>query len=314
MEYWIEVNAHDQDNPNFGHVWAFDGTIARRISTTDAAGVNVVPLAGESQILHALKKRNDASDFHKLKLAPGEYHPYMARPTNEKRHRSPGWNPELTDELKHNRARRAGQLHALVGQLETICRVVQPEERPEHSNLDAYGHEIRNVLLVACTEVEAQWKSILSKNGISRKYQNTNDYVRLAEPMRLNEYCVSYSYFPWMPTIRPFAQWDAEKASDSLPWYSAYNKVKHNIETQFSQATLLHAFEAVTATFVLMCAQYGRDFALEGNEADRAFLKLVDWPNWHPSEVYVCPYGAELRKVNCVFLPRLVQKNRGTTE
>jgi hypothetical protein len=52
--------------------------------------------------------------------------------------------------------------------------------------------------------------------------------------------------------------------------------------------------EAATACFVMLCAQYGWAFALEGPQAERAFFKLMYAPEWKPSEFYVPPFGAIL--------------------
>ena len=49
-------------------------------------------------------------------------------------------------------------------------------------NSDAYGHDIRDVILLACTEVEALWKSTLVCHGFLKKRMDTRDYVRLAAP------------------------------------------------------------------------------------------------------------------------------------
>jgi hypothetical protein len=100
-------------------------------------------------------------------LEKGAYYPRVARPYRAGNRAansggSPGWNPE--DEEKAQRTGRtkilaesAGQLHHLKEHLEQICKVVYPCEK----NNMAYGHEIRSVFIVACTEVEAQWYGIL---------------------------------------------------------------------------------------------------------------------------------------------------------
>lgn len=53
------------------------------------------------------------------------------------------------------------QLTSLARKLETICQTVQPSEK----NLDVYGHEIRNLLILAATEAEMHWRGILTANG-----------------------------------------------------------------------------------------------------------------------------------------------------
>jgi len=71
--------------------------------------------------------------------------------------------------------------------------------------------------------------------------------------------------------------------------------VKHDREENFAQATLVNALKAVTGCFVILCAQYGWDFALQGDAGQRAFFHLIKAPHWQPSEIYVPPYDAPLR-------------------
>ncbi|MGY4346054.1 hypothetical protein ACVWXM_002521 [Bradyrhizobium sp. GM7.3] len=54
--------------------------------------------------------------------------------------------------------------------------------------------------------------------------------------------------------------------------------VKHNRDSNFHQASLDNAFDALTAFFIMLCAQYGWDFALTGDAAARAFFRLKAFP------------------------------------
>src|SRR5229473_1527784 len=90
----------------------------------------------------------------------------------------------------------------------------------------------RNILILACTEAEAHWKKILEDNGYkSRKRDglfNTTDYINLLNAMRLDQYVVNLNYYPWLPTVAPFDGWKNSNATKSIPWYHAYNQVKHD--------------------------------------------------------------------------------------
>jgi hypothetical protein len=81
-----------------------------------------------------------------------------------------------------------------------------------------------------------------------------------------------------------------------LPWYGAYNGVKHNRDGNFPQASLYAAFDALTAFFIMLCAQYGWDFALTGDAASPAFFRLKASPQWSPSEYYTPAYRSTLKK------------------
>ena len=62
------------------------------------------------------------------------------------------------------------------------------------------------------------------------------DYVLLCEPLRLKAWAVRMPLYPRHREIRPFAGWDAERPTQSLPWYQAYNGTKP-IGTRLSHAT-----------------------------------------------------------------------------
>jgi hypothetical protein len=102
----------------------------------------------------------------------------------------------------------------LIEQLKLICQTVHPEGE----NLNAFGHDIRNLLILACTEIEAQWKNILAGNSYARSERMNirDDYAKLLAAMKLNEYQVELTWYPWIGTIRPFEAW---ATSGSLVWY-----------------------------------------------------------------------------------------------
>jgi hypothetical protein len=230
-------------------------------------------------------------------LSEGEYYPRMARPwKGDAGADSPGWNPEDRERAKQHAksaelSNSEAQLHYLKEHLERICQVTYPCEE----NYSAFGHEIRNVLILACTEVEGQWKSILVANGKnkSRRY-NTHTYVKLLPAMRLDQYSVKFPYYPKLKEICPFKEWaDYDPAdpkslgpTECLTWYAAYNNVKHDREENFKQATLLCAFQAITAFFVMMCAQHGWAFVQREAEAETKFFFLKTRPAWEEEYQY----------------------------
>jgi hypothetical protein len=78
------------------------------------------------------------------------------------------------------------------------------------------------------------------------RYRNMNEYVVLRDAMKLDEYAITFPAYPWLEAIVPFKGWGSTtKPSRDLPWYDAYNAVKHNREKEFERATLQHAFSAV---------------------------------------------------------------------
>jgi hypothetical protein len=134
-----------------------------------------------------------------LTLDPGRYYPRMARPSDHDVHESPGSCPGANGDA-HAIAMALGQLNVLARQLADICQTVHPAQE----TLDTYGHAIRNLLILACTEVEAHWRGILVANGIKKHRHTTVDYVQLLGAMKLDEYSVDCSYYPWLGSRRPF--------------------------------------------------------------------------------------------------------------
>lgn len=218
------------------------------------------------------------SPFHRLDLAPKHHYPRMARPLLLEKPISPSARIEA-DVVATN----IGQAKSLVRGLQTICQTVHPHA----ANLGVYGHEIRNLLILAATEVETHWRGVLTANGFVGDRPGTSDYVKLLGPMRLDQYSVGFRHFPWLSPIRPFAGWAADKATQSLGWYDAYNGVKHNREREFERANLGNAFAAVSACAVMMAAQFTASIGLGGKSELSDFFKFVETPTWAPSDSYV---------------------------
>jgi hypothetical protein len=99
-------------------------------------------------------------------------------------------------------------LRILLSKLETLFETVEPSE----PNLPTYGHKIREILLLACMEVESSWSAILKENGYSpgRRF-TTNDYVKLSGPMLLDGYTLFLQSYPSFPEFAPFKDWNASE-------------------------------------------------------------------------------------------------------
>jgi hypothetical protein len=198
-------------------LWAVDEAVAHEGVIPSQLGTHRAE-PGED-MMSTLRKRFTGGAFHKLQLDPGEYYPRMARPSSTHAECSPGHYPDQSPEALKVRTVSTGQLHVLIQELQRICQVIQPDE----ANFDAYGHEIRNIIILASMEVEAQWRNILVANG--QKARDRRDYVKLALPMKLGEYRVALPWYPWLYPIAPFENWVPvpQQSKQYLPWYDAYN-------------------------------------------------------------------------------------------
>jgi hypothetical protein len=277
--------------------WAIGETVAH-------AGILPSPLGTHNadpgeDMMTTLKKRFTGGEWHKLRLAPGEYYPRMARPSSLDPDGSPGYYPDESPDAIKIRTLSTGQIHVLIQELQRICQVVQPDE----ANFHAYGHEIRNLIILACMEVEAQWKNILVAND--QEANNRLDYVKLAIPMKLGEYRVALPWYPWLDPIGPFENWVPVLPHEKqfLPWYDAYNAIKHDRENDFAKAKLIYAFQALAGFFVMLCAQYGWNFARSQDAAADMFFQLIEAPKWEPSELYVPPLSTKYKATPYSFEP-----------
>lgn len=147
-------------------------------------------------------------------------------------------------------------LRVLIEQLDNLLLYIEPEG----SGLNAYSHKSRELLILACTEVESHWVSLLTKANASPQNGRTfttNDYVKLIAPAHLREYSVILRNYRTAQPISPFSNWAATAPTASIAWYNAYNKTKHDRGTHFNEATLSNVISAVSACITLFCVRFG---------------------------------------------------------
>lgn len=297
--YYIHIG---EDGKSKG-IWRVDIDSAERVGVSNARGHGnsfVQAHKGETvedafaRSIPAWFGKEGRDRLYRTALEPGEYFRRMARPSDQYPDQSPGQCPSNI-ETKNEIATAQGQLIALTRDLQTICQVIQPTKE----TLDTYGHAIRNLLILACTEVEAHWRGVLLTNGMQKKILDTRDYVKLAPAMRLDEYAISFPFYPWLDQVKPFARWGSTgEPTKEISWYADYHAVKHDRDANFTHATLRNAFDAVAACAVMMCAQYGRNDAFDNYSELRYFFHLAETPSWPPHEVYIYPYDKDMKAKN----------------
>jgi hypothetical protein len=166
------------------------------------------------------------------------------------------WADQIFQSLRTDaRERRAAEqtLHLLVESLNTLFLFIEPEG----VGLETYGPKTRELLILACTEAEDGWTRFLHRAGrLSGTRFTTNDYVALAGPLHLDEFEVGLIPYANVPAICPYIGWDPSRPTQSLPWYDAYNKTKHDRTANLAQATLQRCIEAVAANVVLYCVRF----------------------------------------------------------
>jgi hypothetical protein len=147
-------------------------------------------------------------------------------------------------------------LRILIEKLDEVLLFVEPSKE----GLESYSHKIRELLILACTEVENQWKSLLNKTHytpINGNTFSTQDYVKLLPVSFIDEYQMTLkNYSSFTPSI-PFAGWNPGNPTKSLAWYDAYNKTKHDRDVHFCDAKLKYSIDAVAANIIMYCTRFG---------------------------------------------------------
>jgi hypothetical protein len=290
-------------------IWKIDDAVAVRLGITNPeVGLDSYFRADPGETVWDTMKRQasvwfehaGSEPFQKTILAPGQFYPRIARPSALR----PSDFPRIPL-MRHSDtnfvAIARSQLTALMRQLDLICQTVHPSE----DTFNAFGHSIRNLLILACTEVETHWRGILTANNFKKEQYSTNHYVLLQGAMGLGDYAIEFPSFPWIAPVRPFEGWGTSgKPSQELGWYAAYNAVKHNRENEFSRATLRNVFEAVSASVIMLVAQFGSIVGLGHNTELESFFHLFSSPVWSLSHVYLPSFGentGEPSEVNYPF-------------
>jgi len=157
-----------------------------------------------------------------------------------------------TNEYSQRVAEQA--LRILIEKLDDVLLYLEPTP----SGLMSYGHKTRELLILACMEVEnfwGQYMSIANTASAGRGF-STNDYIKLLRPLHLVEYQVRFKLINGGYSFQPFNSWNSTNPTQSLTWYDAYNKTKHNRELHFSSATLENCLHAISAVITMFCVRH----------------------------------------------------------
>ena len=178
----------------------------------------------------------------------------------------------------------------LVDSLIEIFKVIEPDK----INEDAYGHRIREVLTIACTEVEYLFLQILKDNGHIVHRYTTKDFIKASPVLKLDDYVVELKMHPNMGVFEPFKGWNVNNPTESLSWYASYNAAKHDRGGNFSRASLGAAVNAIGAVHILLEAQYGKEIFNKPlySEYESCF-HTKQYPTWEINQVFVPKFSGE---------------------
>jgi len=304
---WVIVQFENHDQ-NHGDSWPYtfaDGWLMQGVSmqplerneegnTFAKLALLGSPRSGENvdAFLRSLNDRYKAATHEwKVRVAslkPGEYYPRVHRPVTDIHvwpNPSPATiPPPMDDQLRDELARSAMQIASLTRRFDEICAYIHPDL----ANWHIYGIESRNLLLLAAMEVEAQCRAILKANSYSATNDrfNTKDFVKLSAPLKLADYAVAFTQFPWIEPISPFFGWNVTNPSKSLDWYDAYNQTKHDREANVAAGNVRNAASALCGGLSLLAAQVGPNEALNLDPSIGQRFRFWRAPSWHISDCY----------------------------
>lgn len=194
------------------------------------------------------------------------------------------WRPGIShyDHIRQGLSTTDNERHAalqavrlLLERLDELFLYIEPCP----TSLDTYSNKTRELLILACTEVENTWQHYMraaQHSPSTGRGFTTNDYIRLLAPLRLSEFELVPKPYS-IPPSQPFLGWSATQPSKSLTWYDAYNLTKHDRHTHFDKATLKTCIDAVCAHLVMFSVRFS-PYPLyhEGGTVTALFRQLFD--------------------------------------
>ena len=141
--------------------------------------------------------------------------------------------------------------------LERLSRYVEFDQR----NFDCFSIEIVRLLLACGAEIDVVCKQICQAAVPGSTAGNINAYR--------DEVMAVYPKIPAFEVTLPrfgltLHPWDEWNKPDGVPfWWTAYNKTKHERNTEFHRANLKNALNAVAGLFVVVLYLY-KDKAMHG--------------------------------------------------
>jgi hypothetical protein len=222
-------------------------------------------------------------------IAVGTYYPRIWRGVVSTCKYYKGHKPEFNDPLVYSvKNQSLVAANSLFDGLSDLFKYIEPDA----SNDAVYGHRIRELLILACTEVESSLRSILNANTPSNKIKsrlNTSDYIRLLPVLKLADYALTLKGYPGYGFLKPFKNWSNQQPTQSIAWYDSYNSVKHDREGDFKKAAFVYLVEAMAAVHVLLLAQWGPDVFMESSLNNSSPFHAVHQPVFDADEQYICP-------------------------
>lgn len=137
-------------------------------------------------------------------------------------------------------------LLAIEGDLKELSRYVEFDEK----NFGCFSIEIARILLACGAEVDVVCKQVCKAISQNSKARDIHTYR-----VELNQ---RYPNIPNFQVLMPrfgltLVPWDEWSKAHGVPdWWTAYNKVKHERDSEYQRASLKNALNAVGGLFVIL--------------------------------------------------------------
>ena len=130
----------------------------------------------------------------------------------------------------------------LEADLENTSRYVEPTQK------DVYSFEFQKIIILACCEVETAFKYLCNMINDHNTAQNILEYREIIlskfPKMQIAEVYIGRAN----QGVVPFRDWSIQ----SPGWWRAYQEIKHDRGTAFSNATYWNAAQALAGLYILI--------------------------------------------------------------
>ncbi len=140
---------------------------------------------------------------------------------------------------------------------EDLVRFLENVE-PADENQNTYSLRSADLLIRVCIEVEANLTAILRANTYKKRgdLNMKDDYFKIEKSHYLSQFSVQFPH--WEGSLRtrmPFKAWGGAEY-ETLPWYGAYNSVKHDRTENLAKASFLQLTDAWCGLVAILSAQF----------------------------------------------------------
>lgn len=132
-------------------------------------------------------------------------------------------------------------------------------------NDSVYSTELTRILITAASEVDVVIKMLCNFIDNTQEYRNINQYRNKiitelpefpCERVYINRYGISFN---------PWEKWQQFSETINPDWWKAYNKLKHERDSNYNKANLKNTLNAVGALLITCFYYYKKKFEHENN-------------------------------------------------